>query len=199
MTAEPQSAEDWAAYQRPSLRVTNIQHPKVVAREGGELRYFTGKPCSNGHVAQRWTKTGQCVECAKSWYRTARGQDWSSKYNRGEPRKAKQRALAQTPEQKEKREQRQWDPERRMKATARRYGISLSHMRPIPLDGVCECCGGLGDWKRLVCEHEHKTKRFRGWVCRACNISIGLARDDVRRAHKVVEYIFRTTDLRRAV
>ena len=28
-------------------------------------RYFTGKPCMNGHVAQRYTSNHNCVECAK--------------------------------------------------------------------------------------------------------------------------------------
>lgn len=27
-------------------------------------KYFTGKPCSRGHVAQRYTKTGVCCSCA---------------------------------------------------------------------------------------------------------------------------------------
>ncbi len=31
----------------------------------GETRYFTGRPCANGHTAERITKTGGCVECKK--------------------------------------------------------------------------------------------------------------------------------------
>lgn len=27
-------------------------------------KYFTGKPCAHGHVAQRYTKTGVCCSCA---------------------------------------------------------------------------------------------------------------------------------------
>lgn len=26
-------------------------------------RYFTGKPCRNGHIAERYTNDGRCVEC----------------------------------------------------------------------------------------------------------------------------------------
>ena len=29
----------------------------------GLTRYFTGKPCKHGHLSERYTSTGQCVEC----------------------------------------------------------------------------------------------------------------------------------------
>lgn len=29
----------------------------------GLPRYFTGKPCSKGHVSERYTMQGACVEC----------------------------------------------------------------------------------------------------------------------------------------
>lgn len=28
--------------------------------------YFTGKPCGRGHVAKRYTSTGNCVECSRA-------------------------------------------------------------------------------------------------------------------------------------
>ena len=28
-------------------------------------RFNTGKPCVRGHIADRYTTSGQCVECAK--------------------------------------------------------------------------------------------------------------------------------------
>lgn len=33
------------------------------AREAGSSRYFTGNPCSKGHVAERLTRNATCVEC----------------------------------------------------------------------------------------------------------------------------------------
>jgi 5-methylcytosine-specific restriction endonuclease McrA len=30
-------------------------------------RYFTGKPCSHGHVAERFVAHGQCLECNVQW------------------------------------------------------------------------------------------------------------------------------------
>lgn len=34
----------------------------------GAARYCTGKPCKRGHICERWTKSGDCVECSKARY-----------------------------------------------------------------------------------------------------------------------------------
>ena len=36
---------------------------KAQAKAEGKVRYFTGNPCANGHIAERNTNTGRCVEC----------------------------------------------------------------------------------------------------------------------------------------
>lgn len=33
------------------------------AKAKGLKRYFTGKPCKRGHVAERYTATGNCLQC----------------------------------------------------------------------------------------------------------------------------------------
>jgi len=37
------------------------------AAEAGERRYYTGRPCSKGHDAQRFVSTGVCVKCAAGY------------------------------------------------------------------------------------------------------------------------------------
>lgn len=37
---------------------------KCALREGLK-RYFTGKPCKHGHIAERWTRGGHCRECVR--------------------------------------------------------------------------------------------------------------------------------------
>ena len=43
---------------------------EIVARaealSRGLSRYFTGEPCRAGHVAERYTTSANCVECAKA-------------------------------------------------------------------------------------------------------------------------------------
>lgn len=33
----------------------------------GDLYYFTGQSCKNGHVAKRYTRNCECVECRKEY------------------------------------------------------------------------------------------------------------------------------------
>jgi hypothetical protein len=39
------------------------------AKARGLVRYFTGKPCRHGHVAERYLNSGSCVDCQKEWHR----------------------------------------------------------------------------------------------------------------------------------
>lgn len=36
---------------------------RKAALEQGRVRFYTGRPCSKGHDAQRFVTTGGCVEC----------------------------------------------------------------------------------------------------------------------------------------
>lgn len=38
---------------------------KRQATELGLKKYFTGEPCKNGHVSERYTKKSTCIECLK--------------------------------------------------------------------------------------------------------------------------------------
>lgn len=38
-------------------------YQRSQAKADGKRHYFTGRPCKNGHVAERYTSNGDCVEC----------------------------------------------------------------------------------------------------------------------------------------
>jgi hypothetical protein len=42
------------------------------AIERGLNKYYTGEPCVNGHIAERYVKNGECVECKKEQQERAR-------------------------------------------------------------------------------------------------------------------------------
>jgi len=44
---------------------------KIEAIDAGEKRYFTGIPCKNGHIAERYVKRDICVACS-----AARSKKW---------------------------------------------------------------------------------------------------------------------------
>ena len=57
--------------------------PKIIsraeAREQGLTKYFTGKPCKNGHLEERNTHSGNCYSCqkelSKKFYQTDKGKE----------------------------------------------------------------------------------------------------------------------------
>lgn len=56
------------------------------ARSAGEKFYFTGKPCSKGHISKRYTISQYCVQCSKEKYeRNSQSEEYR------EERNAKQR------------------------------------------------------------------------------------------------------------
>ena len=44
-----------------------------------------------------------------------------------------------------------------------------------PIAKYCEVCGKDG---KIVYDHDHKTGKFRGWICEDCNKALGFARDN---------------------
>ncbi len=38
---------------------------RKTAMAAGQLRYFTGTPCKNGHTSDRYTRNGACISCLR--------------------------------------------------------------------------------------------------------------------------------------
>ncbi len=53
---------------------------------------------------------------------------------------------------------------------------------------ICDCTEP-SEGKNFHVDHCHKTGRVRGILCHHCNIAIGLLREDVRIAKRVLEYL----------
>lgn len=59
-----------------------------------------------------------------------------------------------------------------------------------PAPDNCECCGDLFvDEKSKHVDHDHKTGKFRGWLCHHCNVGIGLFSDSTRRLKSAIDYL----------
>lgn len=41
---------------------------RADASAAGFMRFFTGKPCGKGHVAERYVSSGHCVSCAQEYH-----------------------------------------------------------------------------------------------------------------------------------
>ena len=56
-----------------------------------------------------------------------------------------------------------------------------------PKPDVCDCCKNpVENW---VMDHNHDTEKFRGWLCRNCNMAIGKLGDNLEGVMKAVNYL----------
>jgi len=73
-------------------------------------------------------------------------------------------------------------------------GISSQYRRkvaPRKMPSQCEICGAFGsEFKRGLCfDHDHKTGKFRGWICTRCNVTIGLVKENTETLLAIINYI----------
>ncbi|MBA4365835.1 MAG: hypothetical protein C0398_07565 [Coprothermobacter sp.] len=83
----------------------------------------------------------------------------------------------------------------------KRYGITRAQYDAVFAlqGGKCAVCGtsavgGVRGRSKMLCvDHDHKTGKIRGLLCRSCNIAAGSLKDDPDRALLLAEYLKRTT------
>lgn len=66
----------------------------------------------------------------------------------------------------------------------------IYHIKKIykkPIHKYCNICEKYCE--NLCLDHDHKTKKFRGWLCRSCNVGLGRLGDDLESIKKVVQYL----------
>jgi hypothetical protein len=74
----------------------------------------------------------------------------------------------------------------------RTYGIAVEDKVRLVLaqGGVCASCGsGFTGGKDTTVDHDHRTSKIRGILCRKCNLALGLLMEDPVRIHQLAEYI----------
>jgi hypothetical protein len=139
-----------------------------ATREGGQ-RYFTGSPCPQGHVSERYVVGGACVRCRK---------DYSSTHPRKE-RTEQEKLLRKQQYHKEKGAMRQRRDAERLEKTGR------------PKPSICDVCKKSNG--RIVFDHCHVKGHFRGWLCDPCNQVLGLVKDDPSILRSLAKYLERTS------
>lgn len=58
-----------------------------------------------------------------------------------------------------------------------------------PRPAACEACGRKNGKRRLHCDHNHATGKFRGWLCSQCNVALGMVGESKRGLLKLVRYL----------
>lgn len=85
-----------------------ITRQEVIAL--GLKRYCTGKPCKNGHIAERYVTVKACLECNKTWQKSrnqstklAKWKRWYARNREREIEKSKERSFKWYKENKARR------------------------------------------------------------------------------------------------
>jgi transcription initiation factor IIE alpha subunit len=63
----------------------------------------------------------------------------------------------------------------------------LRKANPIPENYACPICHKKD--KKYYLDHDWKNKQFRGYLCNACNVALGLLKDDVVILNRAIAYL----------
>lgn len=58
-------------------------------------------------------------------------------------------------------------------------------------NGVCAICGKSDEPRSLCIDHNHKTGKVRGFLCRKCNYGLGRFEDNISLLEKAIKYLRR--------
>ena len=164
------------------------------AKAKGLKRFFTGLKCKKGHRAERFVSSGACVDCRRTENmtpeqverRNARKRIENMTPEQIERRRALTRKENLTPEQIEHKRLRfrseNMTPEQLAKQRARqrkhRTGFTPEMIDYVytKQNGLCAICSRPIDKQTCCADHDHKTGRARGLLCRHCNLAEGYLR-----------------------
>ncbi len=160
---------------------------RAQAKSLGLKRYFTGRPCKRGHIAERETINSSCLCCVlvrrKKHYLTNREtiRIAARAAYKADPGKYRAASVAY----------RRDYPERVRASQRKTHGLPVP-TRPEPI--LCEICGQTSNGRgKLHLDHDHVTGKFRGWLCHNCNTGLGKLGDSMRGLETALIYLRRNT------
>lgn len=135
------------------------------AKARGQTRYFTGKPCRHGHIAERRVSDTHCVKCSnatvQAWKKA--NKDRFATYMRGNH-------------------------------ILRRYGLTLEQEDQLrqTQSGKCAICCDPIPGPAAHIDHDHDTKKVRGLLCGGCNKGLGHFKDRADLLAAALKYLSRS-------
>jgi hypothetical protein len=159
---------------------------KEAASTGLKL-YFTGKPCKRGHIVQRRTSPGTCVECEKILQKTKRYKRYQKEIKKTEKYKEMAKTYRESIYHTDK-----YKAQVKNTHLKRTYGITLEEFNILlhNQNNSCKICNTIFNDETTPCvDHCHDTENIRGIVCHPCNKLLGFAKDDIRILKNAIKYL----------
>jgi len=72
-----------------------------------------------------------------------------------------------------------------------RYGITIKQRKDLYVkqNGCCVICKIAVPYDEIVTDHNHKTNKIRGLLCRSCNSGIGMLQDNIEIVYNAFCYL----------
>lgn len=161
---------------------------RAEAKAKGLKRYFTGEACKYGHIAMRYTKGRDCIDCCLRYQR----ENIEAKRERDRAYRKKNREAI--------RERSRLHRKKNLEAARARKRLNDRRAKGMPTTlfeapEYCECCGRPPGNKAMSLDHCHESGMFRGWLCGRCNTALGLLGDNLMGVRCALAYLERA-DLR---
>ena len=134
----------------------------------------------------------------RAWRRANPGKQ--SEYDRKSYQKHQKKRRAKTARWRAANPERVKEYATRIERRARRTANQRRHMAkklgfaectvypPPPTDSKCAICHREAP---LALDHDHETGRFRGYICRDCNMGLGKLGDGLESSRRVLQYLER--------
>lgn len=69
-----------------------------------------------------------------------------------------------------------------------KYGLTMAQVKDMYANG-CAICGRTKPARSLHVDHNHRTKKVRGTLCRCCNTGVGMFKENVVFLEKAIAYL----------
>jgi hypothetical protein len=192
------------------LASRRLNSSEAMALKGAQSRMAREiGPCNKHPNFERY-KNGACSECrresCRKWRLAHLEEERKNKRERRKKARAanpeKERVAAKKWRDNNLEKMRRWSRDNyaknKIKALEynrkRNYGITREQVRELSQKKDCEICGKKNLLGLDHCfDHDHKTGKFRGILCRKCNTALGSLGDTIWHLRRAIRYLQKTS------
>jgi hypothetical protein len=164
------------------MRPNVITKARLEALARGDLYFSVEKPCSKGHVSQRYSCSGACIQCNKNNSKTESFRNSGKRYYQLN----KEKRIAHSKQWKLK------NPTAKRGYDLKKYNLTYDqYLQMLKTQNNCcaICKKEFENNKHTHVDHCHDTGKVRGLLCNKCNLGIGYLRSSPEIAESAANYL----------